>query len=164
MSGPERLSCSSEQGSNAIRLYDGRGDGKPMETITNLHRFPVHLLTVCTWQNMRSITSHNVNSTAIDLTASYLLMKTGLSSTGSPQNLLNFQRMSGDYGNSSRRQTSSNSKRFIPFLAKSDTLTVNLYSLNLRRPASRFRKIRLHLSRSPFQTVKSAFSPSFQER
>ncbi|KAI0320530.1 peptidyl-prolyl cis-trans isomerase [Amylostereum chailletii] len=35
----------SEQGASTIRLYDARGDGKPLETITNLHRFPVHLMT-----------------------------------------------------------------------------------------------------------------------
>jgi hypothetical protein len=29
-----------------IRLYDGRGDDKPLETIEELHRFPVHLMTV----------------------------------------------------------------------------------------------------------------------
>jgi peptidylprolyl isomerase domain and WD repeat-containing protein 1 len=38
---------SSEEGTGVIRLYDGRGDDKPLETIENLHRFPVHLMTVC---------------------------------------------------------------------------------------------------------------------
>ena len=37
---------SSEQNSGTIRLYDGRGDGKPLETVEKLHRFPVHLMTV----------------------------------------------------------------------------------------------------------------------
>ena len=37
---------SSEQHSGTIRLYDGRGDGKPLETVERLHRFPVHLMTV----------------------------------------------------------------------------------------------------------------------
>ncbi|KAN0123309.1 hypothetical protein V8E52_002641 [Russula decolorans] len=35
----------SEQNSGTIRLYDGRGDGKPLETVEKLHRFPVHLMT-----------------------------------------------------------------------------------------------------------------------
>ncbi|KAJ7863081.1 hypothetical protein B0H14DRAFT_2739235 [Mycena olivaceomarginata] len=35
----------SEEGTGVIRLYDGRGDDKPLETIENLHRFPVHLMT-----------------------------------------------------------------------------------------------------------------------
>ncbi|PIL22477.1 hypothetical protein GSI_15165 [Ganoderma sinense ZZ0214-1] len=34
----------SERGTSIIRLYDGRGDGKPLETIEKLHRFPVHLM------------------------------------------------------------------------------------------------------------------------
>ncbi|OSD07269.1 peptidyl-prolyl cis-trans isomerase [Trametes coccinea BRFM310] len=35
----------SERGTGIIRLYDGRGDGKPLETIDKLHRFPVHVMT-----------------------------------------------------------------------------------------------------------------------
>jgi len=35
----------SEHNSGTIRLYDGRGDGKPLETVETLHRFPVHLMT-----------------------------------------------------------------------------------------------------------------------
>ena len=38
---------SSEQNSGAIRLYDGRGDEKPLETVEKVHRFPIHLMTVC---------------------------------------------------------------------------------------------------------------------
>ncbi|EJF63476.1 hypothetical protein DICSQDRAFT_83176 [Dichomitus squalens LYAD-421 SS1] len=34
----------SERGSGTIRLYDGRGDGKPLEVIDKLHRFPVHVM------------------------------------------------------------------------------------------------------------------------
>jgi len=37
---------SSDTASGAIRIYDGRGDGKPLETITSLHRSPVHLMAV----------------------------------------------------------------------------------------------------------------------
>ncbi|KAI0755044.1 peptidyl-prolyl cis-trans isomerase [Daedaleopsis nitida] len=35
----------SERGTGVIRLYDGRGDGKPLETLDKLHRFPVHIMT-----------------------------------------------------------------------------------------------------------------------
>ncbi|THH20079.1 hypothetical protein EW146_g1181 [Bondarzewia mesenterica] len=35
----------SEKNSGTVRLYDGRADGTPLETITKLHRFPVHLMT-----------------------------------------------------------------------------------------------------------------------
>ncbi|KAH9179134.1 hypothetical protein EDB89DRAFT_2111335 [Lactarius sanguifluus] len=35
----------SEQNSGTIRLYDGRGDGQPLETVEKLHRFPIHLMT-----------------------------------------------------------------------------------------------------------------------
>ncbi|KAI0259831.1 hypothetical protein BC834DRAFT_1045054 [Gloeopeniophorella convolvens] len=34
----------SEESSGTIRLYDGRGDGTPLETLDKLHRSPVHLL------------------------------------------------------------------------------------------------------------------------
>ncbi|KAI0036439.1 peptidyl-prolyl cis-trans isomerase [Vararia minispora EC-137] len=34
----------SEAGTGTVRLYDGRGNGTPLET-NNLHRFPVHLMT-----------------------------------------------------------------------------------------------------------------------
>ncbi|KAH9922857.1 uncharacterized protein BXZ73DRAFT_91570 [Epithele typhae] len=35
----------SERGSGTIRLYDGRGDGTPLETIGKLHRSSVHIMT-----------------------------------------------------------------------------------------------------------------------
>ncbi|EGN98226.1 hypothetical protein SERLA73DRAFT_91486 [Serpula lacrymans var. lacrymans S7.3] len=34
----------SELGTGVIRLYDGRGDDKPLITIDKLHRFPVHVM------------------------------------------------------------------------------------------------------------------------
>ncbi|KAF9077741.1 hypothetical protein BDP27DRAFT_1311599 [Rhodocollybia butyracea] len=34
----------SDASSGTIRLYDGRGDDTPLETIENLHRFPVHIM------------------------------------------------------------------------------------------------------------------------
>lgn len=37
---------SSERGTGTIRIYDGRGDGKPLETLDKLHRFSVHIMTV----------------------------------------------------------------------------------------------------------------------
>ncbi|KAF8147325.1 hypothetical protein K438DRAFT_1626382 [Mycena galopus ATCC 62051] len=35
----------SDDATGAIRLYDGRGGDTPLETIENLHRFPVHVMT-----------------------------------------------------------------------------------------------------------------------
>ncbi|EKM51860.1 uncharacterized protein PHACADRAFT_127818 [Phanerochaete carnosa HHB-10118-sp] len=35
----------SEQSTGVIRLYDGRGNGEPLETIDKLHRSPVHIMT-----------------------------------------------------------------------------------------------------------------------
>ncbi|KAI0699305.1 hypothetical protein C8T65DRAFT_581357 [Cerioporus squamosus] len=35
----------SERGTGVIRLYDGRGGDKPLETLDKLHRFPVHVMT-----------------------------------------------------------------------------------------------------------------------
>jgi hypothetical protein len=42
------ITRSSEVGTGTIRLYDGRGNATPLET-NNLHRFPVHVMTVCAW-------------------------------------------------------------------------------------------------------------------
>jgi peptidylprolyl isomerase domain and WD repeat-containing protein 1 len=38
--------CSSEQSTGVIRIYDGRGDDKPLVVVDKLHRSPVHLMTV----------------------------------------------------------------------------------------------------------------------
>lgn len=38
---------SSDATSGVIRLYDGRGGDKPLETIDTVHKFPVHIMTVC---------------------------------------------------------------------------------------------------------------------
>ncbi|CAE6415765.1 unnamed protein product [Rhizoctonia solani] len=35
----------SDEKSSTIRIYDGRGDGTPLQTISSLHRAPVHLMT-----------------------------------------------------------------------------------------------------------------------
>ncbi|PCH40031.1 peptidyl-prolyl cis-trans isomerase [Wolfiporia cocos MD-104 SS10] len=35
----------SERETGTIRLYDGRGNGQPLETVDKLHRFPVHIMT-----------------------------------------------------------------------------------------------------------------------
>lgn len=35
-----------EAGSSKIHLLDGRADGKPLHTISNLHSHPVHLMAV----------------------------------------------------------------------------------------------------------------------
>lgn len=40
------LRFSSDFDSAAIRIYDGRGDGKPLHTLTALHRSSVHLMAV----------------------------------------------------------------------------------------------------------------------
>lgn len=37
---------SSDASSGVIRLYDGRGGDKPLETLSSIHRFPVHVMTV----------------------------------------------------------------------------------------------------------------------
>ncbi|KAI6030857.1 hypothetical protein F5J12DRAFT_762754 [Pisolithus orientalis] len=34
----------SDQGSGTIRIYDARGDGKPLAVVDKLHRYPVHLM------------------------------------------------------------------------------------------------------------------------
>lgn len=36
----------SEQTTGVIRIYDGRGDDKPLLTIDKVHRAPVHVMTV----------------------------------------------------------------------------------------------------------------------
>lgn len=32
-----------------IRIYDGRGDGKPLHVLDKLHKSPVHLIVVRPW-------------------------------------------------------------------------------------------------------------------
>lgn len=39
---------SADATSGVIRLYDGRGNDQPLETIDSVHRFPVHAMAVCT--------------------------------------------------------------------------------------------------------------------
>ncbi|CAE6520832.1 unnamed protein product [Rhizoctonia solani] len=41
----QALLAVSEEKSPTIRIYDGRGDGTPLQTISSLHRSPVHLMT-----------------------------------------------------------------------------------------------------------------------
>ncbi|CAE6448309.1 unnamed protein product [Rhizoctonia solani] len=42
----QALLAISDEKSATIQIYDGRGDGTPLQTITSLHRSPVHLMTV----------------------------------------------------------------------------------------------------------------------
>ncbi|KAJ1303356.1 hypothetical protein OPQ81_011550 [Rhizoctonia solani] len=41
----QALLAISDEKSSTIRIYDGRGDGTPLQTIPSLHRSPVHLMT-----------------------------------------------------------------------------------------------------------------------
>ncbi|KAG5636191.1 hypothetical protein H0H81_008897 [Sphagnurus paluster] len=43
--GAQALLTESDSKTGTIRIYDGRGNDKPMETIETLHRFPVHIMT-----------------------------------------------------------------------------------------------------------------------
>ncbi|KAK0487678.1 hypothetical protein IW261DRAFT_633981 [Armillaria novae-zelandiae] len=42
--GQSGLLAVSDSSSGTIKLYEGRGDGTPLETIQSLHRFPVHVM------------------------------------------------------------------------------------------------------------------------
>lgn len=42
----QSLLAVSDVNSPTIRIYDGRGDGKPLYELTKLHRAPVHLMAV----------------------------------------------------------------------------------------------------------------------
>lgn len=42
----QSLLAVSDMNSPTIRIYDGRGDGKPLYELTKLHRAPVHLMAV----------------------------------------------------------------------------------------------------------------------
>jgi len=37
---------SSDASSGVIRVFDGRGEGRPLHVVERLHRFPVHIMTV----------------------------------------------------------------------------------------------------------------------
>ena len=42
----QTLFAVSDLNSPTIRIYDGRGDGKPLNELTKIHRAPVHLMAV----------------------------------------------------------------------------------------------------------------------
>lgn len=44
----QSLLAVSDVASPRIRIYDGRGDGKPMYELDKIHRAPVHLMVVST--------------------------------------------------------------------------------------------------------------------
>jgi hypothetical protein len=62
------MNNSSEQGTGTIRIYDGRGDNNPLETVDKLHRAPVHLMTVRYNSSLSSLALTPIRSTATDLT------------------------------------------------------------------------------------------------
>lgn len=41
-----KIASRSDRNSGTIRIYDGRGDGKPLSVVDKVHRAPVHLMTV----------------------------------------------------------------------------------------------------------------------
>lgn len=43
----QTLLAVSDMNSSMIRLYDGRGDGKPLYELDKIHRGPVHAMSVC---------------------------------------------------------------------------------------------------------------------
>lgn len=57
--GSNHVSLSSEQGTGVIRIYDGRGDGNPLQTIDKLHKYPVHIMTVGTLDCIIELSSKN---------------------------------------------------------------------------------------------------------
>ena len=51
----------SDSQSGIIRVYDGRGDPTPLETIEKLHRFPVHVMAVrAIWYRIHEPPSNDV--------------------------------------------------------------------------------------------------------
>lgn len=107
------LGCSSEQNTGVIRIYDGRGDDKPLVSIEKLHRSPVHLMAVCfLLLNVGSQHSKHF-STATDMIRLSLQMKMDLSSSGNPLNPLSCQRMSLACGHSRVRLIYMSSKRCV---------------------------------------------------
>lgn len=42
----QTLLAVSDMATSTIRIYDGRGDGKPLHELSKIHRAPVHLMVV----------------------------------------------------------------------------------------------------------------------
>ncbi len=99
--------------SGVIRLYDGRGANTPLETVENLHRFPVHVMTVRAFSAFPELPTDALISTATDMTLSSRRMKAALLNIGSRLNHSLYPRTSRGCGRSKVRQTCMNLKRLL---------------------------------------------------
>jgi hypothetical protein len=110
-----RSVISSEQNSGSIRLYDGRGDGKPLETVEKLHRFPVHLMTVRFSGVPYGPPLTSPDSTVTGSIASSRRMKVALSSIGGRASSSSCRTTCPDCGVSRARQTCTSSRKYVFF-------------------------------------------------
>lgn len=99
--------CSSDKNSGTIRIYDGRGNGEPLETIEKLHRSPVHIMTVRLVWSIYIVGFPNLldSSIAIDSIQSFQQTKRVSLNTGSLRNHSNFPRTFRDCGRSKAKLT-----------------------------------------------------------
>ena len=106
----QTLLAVSDVNSSAIRIYDGRGDGKPLHTLDKIHRAPVHVMTVSRPYN--SGRAMLIYSTLASTTVSSRQTSKVSSSTG---NLANrgVSPPSRACGLSSPLPTCSTSKRYV---------------------------------------------------
>jgi peptidylprolyl isomerase domain and WD repeat-containing protein 1 len=80
----QTLLAVSDMDSQSIRIYDGRGEGKPLYELDKLHRAPVHLMAVSLRQLEVVNTETDKISTLQSMIASSLQTSRGLWSTGNP--------------------------------------------------------------------------------
>jgi peptidylprolyl isomerase domain and WD repeat-containing protein 1 len=45
----QTLLAVSDMATSTIRIYDGRGDGRPLHELSKINRAPVHLMVVSQW-------------------------------------------------------------------------------------------------------------------
>ena len=103
----------SEQITGIIRLYDGRGDGNPLETVEKLHRFPVHLMTVRSPVRPCDRRMTHPDSTATDSTPSSRRTKVALLNIGGRVSSSRCRPTCPGCGRSRARQTCTSSRRYV---------------------------------------------------
>ena len=152
---------SSDRTSGTIRLYDGRGDGKPLETIEKLHKAPVHIITVCFHPDYTPLNTELCPvSTVTALILSSQQMKAGSSNTGSHWILSNRPKTYLVYGHTRAQRASMSSRRYDYKNPYTHPCTHQFPSPKAFQHASPYPLIPPPLLPSPFRTDKSAYSIS----
>jgi hypothetical protein len=101
----------SDSASGTIHFYDGRGGDTPLDSVTSLHRFPVHLMAVSSFAFPSFLGFSPLSSTATNTTPLFLQMRVASLNTVNHQSPGACPRMCQDYGLIRAQQTCMSSKR-----------------------------------------------------